>query len=388
MKYYSLDRILAKNCDYNFIFSGRGPGKSTAMVNHLIDEFFQNDAEFVRIGRYDWEVSRTLMSNWFNTVNYRKLIDYTNNDEVLVKFEGGQWRLYEDAKHYRTMGYMVTLNNQDVFKSVSYDGVTNIVYEEFAMLNQRDYMVGEVEAYLSAVSTIARSRQNVKAWFIGNTLDKHNPFFELFGIDIDRLGIQPGEIRTFQCAGFDGLGATVAVEYAEMAYEDVIEMSPLMRISGNDTATTGTYILSEEVTDYERRTMLVPPSGWVHAVPGVEGIYIGGGQFASAYVSRRPIVDGRHILQLCTYRGERPPYMCRWLNVSGLTMPWWQPDLPGAERRVLKVVDPSVMLSTPQGRSDAKRFAQMCRTTYNAFELDEYRHYWYSLLDTMSQERR
>lgn len=91
MKYYSLDRILAKNCDYNFIFSGRGPGKSTAMVNHLIDEFFQNDAEFVRIGRYDWEVSRTLMSNWFNTVNYRKLIDYTNNDEVLVKFEGGQW---------------------------------------------------------------------------------------------------------------------------------------------------------------------------------------------------------------------------------------------------------------------------------------------------------
>ena len=138
MKYYSLDRILAKNCDYNFIFSGRGPGKSTAMVNHLIDEFFQNDAEFVRIGRYDWEVSRTLMSNWFNTVNYRKLIDYTNNDEVLVKFEGGQWRLYEDAKHYRTMGYMVTLNNQDVFKSVSYDGVTNIVYEEFAMLNQRD----------------------------------------------------------------------------------------------------------------------------------------------------------------------------------------------------------------------------------------------------------
>lgn len=146
----------------------------------------------------------------------------------------------------------------------------------------------------------------------------------------------------------------MAVEYAEMAYEDVSELSPLMRISGNDTATTGTYILSEEVTDYERRTMLVPPSGWVHAVPGVEGIYIGGGLFASAYVSKRPIVDGRHILQLCTYRGERPPYLCRWLNVSGLTMPWWQPDLPGAERRVLKVVDPHVLLSTPAGQKRRK----------------------------------
>lgn len=388
MRYYSLDRILEKNCDYNFIFSGRGPGKSTAMVNHLIDEFFQEDGEFVRIGRYDWEVSRTLMSNWFNTVNYRKLIDYTSNDEILVKFEGGQWRLYTDPKRYRTMGYMVTLNNQDVFKSVSYDGVTNIVYEEFAMLNQRDYMVGEVDAYLSAVSTIARSRQNVKAWFIGNTLDKHNPFFELFGIDLDKLGIEPGEIRTFQCAGFGGLGATVAVEYAEMAYEDVSELSPLMRISGNDTATTGTFVLSPEVAEYEKRTLLVPPGGWTRTLPGVEGLYLGGGRFASAYMSKRPIVDGRHVFQISTYRGRKPPYLQKWVNMSGLTMPWWQPDIPGAQPRVLDVMDPSVMLSTPQSHQNAKRFAQYARTAYCAFELDEHRHYWYAFLDTMSQDRR
>lgn len=387
MRYYDIAPLDAKGCNYNFIISGRGPGKSTAMVNKLIDDFFDDGSTFVRIARYDWETIRVNMEGWFNGVNYRHLQDRLQTDEFRIAFEQRQWRLYTDAKHFRVMGSLVTLNNQDTYKSVSFDDCTNIVYEEFAMLSQRDYMVGEVAAYLSAVSTIVRSRQNVRAWFIGNTLDKHNPFFDLFGIDIDRIGLQPGDIRTFRCRGFDGLGATVAVEFAEMSYEDISEISPLMRIAGNDTATTGFYQLADSVAQYDKRCSYVPPTGWRRAMGSARGIYLGGDSFAEVDVSRYPVVEGSHVMRLRKATPDSEPWRGRWVNTSGIEMPTYtiEPKDGVKVDRHLDVVNPRVMYADAKSFKAYQVFDAAC---VHAYETDEMRFQWENFVDMYGYERQ
>ncbi len=373
MKYYDIRPIRSKNCDFNFIVSGRGPGKTTAAVNMLLEEWFERGKQFVRIGRYDWEVSKTLMAAWFNSVNYSTIHEYTGNNSDYIKFHNGEFRLHESADLYQVMGYLITLNNQDVFKSVSYDDVTNVVFDEFAMLSPRDYMVGETAAYMSALSTIVRNRQDVKAWFIGNTLDKHNPYFDMFGVDIDRIGLEPGQIRTFKCSGFGGLGATIALEYAEMSYEDASEMSPLMRISGNDTATTGAYALSPEVSEYDDRCALVPPGDWVGMLPGIEGIYCGGGRFGSVEVSHGGWVDSRPVMRVRTYRGETPPYKLRWVNLSGITRPKAFMEYPAKATRYISTVDPNILYADRKGFKELQLLDSLC---FRSFEVDEFRYSW------------
>lgn len=382
MRYYSLDNILSKNCDYNFIVSGRGPGKSTAIVNMLIDECEKGN-EFVRIGRYDWEVSRTLMAQWFNEVNRAHALEKLNGT---VKYEGGRWLLLDadDPGLESVMGHMVTLNNQDTFKSASYDNVTNIVYEEFAMLSDRDYMVGEVEAFLSAVSTIVRRRQNVKVWFIGNTLSKHNPFFEFFGIDIDRMGIKPGQVRQFRCAGYNGNGATIAFEFADMAESDYMELSPLMRIGGNVTATTGLYEIEPSVSDYELRVAGISDDMFKRVLPTVDGIYLGNGSLAECLVTRKEVFDNLNMLVVREIEpGIEKVLGGRWLNLSGDFNP--RLTVNGFETtRTLRCVSPFYLYADD---SAMKRLQALDARCVHAYSSDELRYRWRNFVDMWNYEK-
>ena len=383
MRYYSLDRILGLDCDYNFIVSGRGPGKSTAVCNMLIDAFKRGE-EFVRIARYDWECSRVLMGAWFNEVNVRHMHDTVG---CVPTYNAGLWYAQdeEDDSIQRVFGHLVTLNNQDTFKSAAYDRVTNVVYEEFAMLNDRDYMVGEVDAFLSALSTIVRRRQNVKVWFIGNTLSKHNPFYDWLGIDIDRMGIRPGDCRKFRCAGFNGHGATVGFEFADMAEADYMELSPLMRVGGNVTATTGVYDIPESVRLFRERVQGMPESDFSKLIPSVDGVYMGHGEFVDAVVSKQPKFDDMHLVVL---RRKEAPYEAlvrgRWLNLSGA----YNPDytLGGIEEltKHLVCVNP---LSMYANTADFRRFQIADWSSVHAFEADEYEFKWRNFVDQWEYEK-
>lgn len=383
MRYYSLDRLLEADCDYNFIISGRGPGKSTAMVNHLIDVYDDHGGEFVRVARYDWETSRTLMAAWFNEVNRQRCHEKLH---AVPSYKGLTWSLLDedDPACERPFGHLVTLNNQDTFKSASYDFVENVVYEEFALLRERDYMVGEVEAFLSALSTIVRRRQNVKVWFIGNTLSKHNPFFDFFGIDVDRMGIKPGQVRKFRCAGFNGHGATVAVEFADMAEDDYMELSPLMRIGGNVTATSGLYEMDPSVTEYAARTAGLAQSEWRSPLPSIDGLYLGGGNFADIRVTKRPRYDDMCLMAL----GVTLPTLDdvatkRWLNLSGEFNPPYEVEELGVRRR-LQCVSPLKFYADEQA---LRRFQAYDASCVHAYETDEIRWRWRNFVDAYGYER-
>lgn len=375
MRYYSLDTIKALDCDYNFIVSGRGPGKSTAVVNMLIDCYKQGE-QFVRIARYDWECSKTLMGQWFNDINRKHLQDTLG---LGVTYQSGKWHAYDDDGNDRDFGYLVTLNNQDTFKSASYDAVTNIVFEEFAMMNERDYMVGEVEALQSAISTIVRRRQNVKVWFIGNTLSKHNPYFSYFGIDIDRMGIKPGDCRAFRCAGYNGHGATLAFEFADMAEDDYMELSPLMRIGGNVTATSGLYDIPDSVKMFEQRVTGLPDDTFNPIYQSVDGAYLGNGDFCTIEVSKKPLYDNMRLIVL---RRLKMSYTSavrgKWLNLSGTFNPEYMLDGFPESRKRLNCVSPYTLYAN---ESSFRKFQLMDYSSVHAYETDDIAFKWRNFVD-------
>lgn len=245
MKYVDLGELISLDCDYNFIFSGRGPGKTDAVCREVVARpFHDHGAQFVRIARYDFDVTKSTMEGWFP--QHAQDVCAADFGFVSLYKNRHYYAYYPESDKAELMGYVVPLNKQDDYKSVAFDRVENIVFEEFCAMRERDYIRGEWSLFTSALSTIVRNRQNVKCWFLGNTLTKHNPYFDVMGIDIDRLSIQPGQCRKFRLPGYHGLGATVGIMYAEMAHEDIRELSPLMRVPSNEGATSGLYMDSDE----------------------------------------------------------------------------------------------------------------------------------------------
>lgn len=392
MHYYDISRIDAAGCNYNFIVSGRGPGKSTAMVNKLIDDYFHDESEFgkpaqfVRLERFDFEISRAKLTGWFNEVNQQKLADEYGS---WVTFEGMEWHLRKlvDGRRdkdapYETMGYVLPLNAQDEFKSgYDYSNVTNIVFEEFVQLRERDYVQQEPELFLSALSTICRNRQKVRCWFIGNTLTKYNPYFDIFGIDIDRIGLAPGDLKKFRVPGYRGMGATVAIEYANMAQEDIAELCPLMRIAGNDTATSGLYVVDPSVTDYEERVAAVPPDAWSRPLP-MDGLYLGSGDFSRVRLSNRPVYDGMQVLAFDDYHPTGEELLkSAWLNLSDVPNPSYSwLDTPYR----LRTTAPELLWADA---TLMRRLQESDARCVHAYATDKAKYLWRNFVDMYGYER-
>lgn len=386
MRWYSLDPILEKDCDYNFVFSGRGPGKSTAIVNHLIDCWlnerseWDKPAQFVRIVRYDWAISRVMMRGWFNEVNQQKLADAG----WWIDFKGGEFRarrLHEDGSRdeddpYETMGYVLPLNAQDDYKSgVDYSNVSNVVFEEFVQLRERDYVDHEVDLFMSALSTIVRNRHGVKCWFIGNTLTKVNPYFEMFGIDLNNIEMQPGDIRTYQVQGYDGKGATIALEYAQMAQGSVDEIAPLMRVDGNVTATSGVFATTPAVEGYSDRTATLAEEDFAPALP-VAGAYLGSGRFCRILLSKRPVWDDARLICLKACEPTAVQMTTRdWLNLSGAANPRCEYlGMPVS----IRCISPMRVWADATIMNQLRHNDQSC---VHAYETDEMRMKWRHFVD-------
>lgn len=251
MKYYDISKLRSLNPDYAFIVGGRSNGKSHAVARMLLEEYMEKGSQFVRIVRYVFDLQDRYVSDYFDLDNQLWLLK-TYNKRVF--FESPNYYIIDadckTKKDAEIIGYVLALSSEQKYKSNQYDLVRNIVIEEFALLNPDKYMNNEEEAFLSLLSTIVRMRNNIKVWFVGNTISKYNPYFSLLNVNVDKLGLKPGKIVKVEQPdlGYDEK-PKVYIEFAEMAYELATEIPRILKIGKNDTATTGLYMKPEDVID-------------------------------------------------------------------------------------------------------------------------------------------
>ena len=246
-KYYSYKNgILQHDFDYNFIVGGRSNGKTTGyQLEVALPNYLNNKEQFVKIVRTNDDTVPLLNEDWIDVNVKNKLKDKGLTYVYYRKtFYIGTIKDYEDyglkkfvQEKADVWGYVIPLSQQARYKSSDRSKVSTIVFDEFAIAEEYMYLPNEVEQLMSLISTIIRSKDNVKVFFIGNALSLKNPYFDYFGIDASKL--KSGNIYSFaQCGDEFKEYAKVGLDFVEMIYSNESDIPKLLRVSGNAQATT------------------------------------------------------------------------------------------------------------------------------------------------------
>ena len=171
--YYNCTKPYSYNLFWYMIDGGRGIGKTTTFLIdglHQVEKGFQ----FVYLRRYKSEIKEFVHKN-----SMAKIID-----DVVYKGDGngGYTMLWGDV----ILGYIVPLSVQRSYKSSNFDKVNRIIYDE-AIVRQSAtyrYLQNEVTDLFEFMSTVFRTRTNVKAILLGNNEDIFNPFAAFFHIPL------------------------------------------------------------------------------------------------------------------------------------------------------------------------------------------------------------
>lgn len=202
--WYSLDNIRSYNALFNFIILLRGVGKTYAFKNFAIGEAITKGKLFLYLRRSDVELQDS-MDAFLNDVGkeypgyefriYKNKLQYNIPD---LEKEGeyvGQWE---------TAGYFAYLSNARRKKSVSYDGVCYMCFDEFLVApndKYASYLPDEVMVFLDFYETVARMR-DVQVFFLSNAMSTINPYFLHFGLLLPRTK-----------TGIKRIGEDIVIEY-------------------------------------------------------------------------------------------------------------------------------------------------------------------------------
>ena len=248
MEYYDISKMKSMNPHYAFIVGGRSNGKSHAVARMILESYLETGAQFVRIVRYIFDLQSKYVEDYFDDNNKKWLEEHGYR----VWYDSPYYYIapIDNLRNKDILGYVLSLSTEQKYKSNQYDRVKKVILEEFALLDPTKYMSSEIENFLSLLSTIVRMRKDVTVWFVGNTISKYNPYFSLLHINIDKLKLQPGDIKQIPQPdlGYDEK-PRVFIEFAKMAYEDAAEIPTILKVGANDTATTGLYMTPEDVKD-------------------------------------------------------------------------------------------------------------------------------------------
>ena len=215
-KYYRLDRILNCNATYSIIIGERSNGKTYAVLEYLLREYKQNGSEFGIIRRWDEDFKgkrgKQLFANHVANGLVTKLFrgEYTDID-----YSAGKWYLIQRDENDKIInqsapiGYAFSLSSMEHDKSIAFPRVRNILFDEF--ITRTNYLVDEFVIFANTLSTIIRTRTDVKIFMCGNTISKYCPYFSEMGLtNIAKMKKNDIEIYRYGDARL-----TVAVEFAD-----------------------------------------------------------------------------------------------------------------------------------------------------------------------------
>lgn len=169
MAWYNYDKINSYNALLNIILTNRGYGKSYGITKQVIKKFLKKGEQFVYCRRYKTELN-----------DFDKFFDAIRNDFPEHKFEIKGKVAYIDGK---VCGFAIPLSVSQKFKSVPFPFVTTIIFDEFIIdSNVIHYLNNEVEVFLDLFETVARKRDNVRAYLLANNISEVNPYFIYFNI--------------------------------------------------------------------------------------------------------------------------------------------------------------------------------------------------------------
>ena len=167
VEFYDYNRIKSYNALFNFILSPRGNGKTYGAKRFVIKRFLKYGEQFIYVRRYKTEFKKLKL-----------FFDDIRNEFPNVKMEVKGKTFFINEK---VAGYAIALSTSQTEKSTAYPDVTSIIFDEFIIDKSHiRYLPNEVEVFLDLFETVARFRENVRAYFLANKVTLVNPYFKYF----------------------------------------------------------------------------------------------------------------------------------------------------------------------------------------------------------------
>lgn len=178
--WFDYQHVKDHNCLFNFIVGERGNGKTYGFKKMALAEYFKTGGKFLYIRRYDVELNKSGAS-FFRDIGK----EYPDFEFEFKAGKAGSNFYYKNeagVKHHIGYGAAVTTGSKD--KSISYDDVVMICFDEFITeKGLGGYVTDEVRKFLNLYETVARMR-DIPIYFLANALTAHNPYFEFFNVTL------------------------------------------------------------------------------------------------------------------------------------------------------------------------------------------------------------
>lgn len=178
--YYNSQPLESFNSLFNFIIGDRGKGKTYYYAKkRVIDRFLNNKIEISK-GKFQGEQFIYLRRHKNELKTLSTFFDDIRSEYPELKLEVKNRVFYCNNE---VMGYAIQLSTANMLKSTAYPYVQSIIFDEFILeKGYIRYMENEVNVFLNFYETVARLRENVKVFFLGNAVSLVNPYFVFWNI--------------------------------------------------------------------------------------------------------------------------------------------------------------------------------------------------------------
>lgn len=234
-EYYNAKPLLRLNAFYNFLISTRAKGKSYQIQKYVLERAWldrnsNNPTHHVMyIRRYEKYTTQYNVDDYWSHMapvieeitngEYNRIVSYRS---VLywAKFDVETLEIIKGPP----MGKYLALNTSTNLKSLSFPQIENIIFEEFQVRLNEQYIPDEVNIFLDLVSTVVRNlnpaETTKKVFLIGNKTSRRCPYFDYFGMGHVRK-MQAGEIQLYEeKAGKDEVTLKIAVQDCDLVKAD------------------------------------------------------------------------------------------------------------------------------------------------------------------------
>lgn len=257
--HYTTKNALSQPFEFCLTNGGRSNGKTTGWLFQMVDDFFNYGMVYGKIVR-KYTFSQELSLSWFDELVRNYIKEVWQHEIIVIKFnyyvvplecrpdrylplEKGQRKPRLNAKLLCEVFNLALENDR---KSHDFKYIKRLIFEEYTLINNADYLPEEVEHFNSLISTINRDREDLSVVFIGNTISKHNPYFDWLGINVNKMKLKAGEWRRIQCNAYEN-GARIFIEVIPSVYGDEIKCPRILKVGNNEIAVTGEWTVSENI---------------------------------------------------------------------------------------------------------------------------------------------
>lgn len=206
-EYYSMENLLKVHADYNLLIGMNNNGKSYQVKLFCLTQAFENH-KFVYLRRYKEDIKQYAVESYFGDMPVSKI---TNGQyDSVTAFQGYiYFSLEVEGKMKRgpRIGRYCALSEYQRYKSTTFVGYDNIIYEEF--ITDDIYLSEEPLKLQRFVTIVARDRK-VRVWMVGNTMSRVVPYFGEWNLK-GSLTQKKGTIEIYH-ESYEGIPIDIAVE--------------------------------------------------------------------------------------------------------------------------------------------------------------------------------